>query len=489
MSEPETEPRTEMDQPPKGPPPGVRSMSVVRWLLIVLMAGAALASILHFTGAFEPGSSGQGATTEYYCPMHPSVVQDHPGECPICSMTLVPKAKGVAAAPADAGPMAAPVKGLHPIDLTPARTQLVGLRTRPVRREALVQEIRTVGSIVEREDGLGQIQTRFAGWIQELFVTHTGQTVKKGEVLATIYSPEVLAAEQEYVTALRWSAETTPGANLAEDARQRLLLLGISKPELDEIARTKTPVRAIKVRSPLSGTVTLRSAVPGLYVQPGQEIFEVADLSRLWVVADVYEVEIARLRIGLPARLELASFPGETFAGKLTFLSPGMDTATRTLRVRLEVDNHDGRLRPGMYGDVAISLDPAEGLVIPREAAVDTGTTQYVFVARENGRFEPRRVTLGLRAADKVQVLEGLAEGELVVTSGNFLVDSESRLRATIEGEGAPGSPSPASACDSEIDARKYPEKAAQCRQCEVVHRGMGTMEKDCKDAIPRPWK
>jgi Cu(I)/Ag(I) efflux system membrane fusion protein len=466
-------------------------MAVVRWLLILGMAVAAILSVLHYTGTldklFTRETSG-AEKTQYYCPMHPSVVQDHPGECPICSMTLVPRTPSAAMA-ADAGPPVAPVPGLHAIDLTAARTQLVGLRTAPVRREALVQEIRTVGSVVENEEGLGQIQTRFAGWIQDLFVTQTGQKVQKGEVLATIYSPDILAAEQDYVNTLRWAEGGAPNANLADDARQRLVLLGIAKPEIDEIARTKAIVRAIKVRSPLSGTVTRRTVVQGSYVQPGQELFAIANLTKVWVLADVYEYEIARVHVGLPARVELAAFPGEGVDGKVTFLYPTLDSATRTLRIRVELPNPDGKLRPGMYGNVVLHLDAAEGLVVPREAVVDTGEMQYVFVARENGRFEPRNVKLGLRTPDKIQVLEGLGDGDVVVTSGNFLLDSESRLRATIEGEGRPPGATPSSTCDAEFDAQKYPDKAAQCRQCELVHRGMGTMEQDCKGAIPKPWK
>jgi Cu(I)/Ag(I) efflux system membrane fusion protein len=486
----------------KGPPPGVRGMAVLRWLLILAMAGAALASVLHYTGALERLGSrptASAAHTEYTCPMHPSVAQDHPGECPICSMTLVPKAGGPAGAAADAATDVAPVAGLHDIELAPARTQLMGLRTATATREALVQEIRTVGSVVENEQGLAQIQTRFAGWIQELHVTTTGQVVHPGDVLATVYSPDVLAAQEEYLNALKWADGGAPNPGLADDARQRLALLGIAKPELDQIARSRAPLRAIPIRSTIGGTVIRRTAVQGLYVQPGQDLFDIADLAKVWVLADVYEYELARVHVGLPAKVEVAAFPGETREGKVTFLYPTLDAATRTLRVRIELANRDGKLRPGMYGTVILALDAAEGVVVPREAVVDTGEVRYVFVAQDGGRFEPRRVTLGVHGDDKIQVVAGLAPGERVVTSGNFLVDSESRLRAAVAGETAEGTPAPAPAapagrgegpvCATDFDAQKYPDKAARCRQCEIVHRGMGSMEEDCKTSIPKPWK
>jgi Cu(I)/Ag(I) efflux system membrane fusion protein len=320
-----------------------------------------------------------------------------------------------------------------------------------VKRDTLAGQLRTTGTIAASEKGLGVIQVRFAGWIEKLFVEQTGERVNKGEVLATIHAPDVLAVQQEYLNALRWSAADSartalpaaPG-NFKEDARRRLELLGISASEIAEIERTGQAMRAVPLRSPVTGYVTQKNAIQGSYVQPATALFEVANLSTVWALADVYQHELARVRIGQPVTMELASFPGETFAGKVSFIYPTLDPATRTLRVRMEFANKDLRLKPGMFGNVEIGVEGAEGLVVPREALVDTGTQQYVFVAKPGGLFEPRRVTTGSRERDDVQILSGLTEGEVVVTTANFLLDSESRLRAAIEG--AAPEPQPADA-------------------------------------------
>jgi membrane fusion protein, copper/silver efflux system len=489
------------------PPRGVRTMAVIRWALVALMAAAAFAAFNHRFGWIGgSGESAASAGTIYYCPMHPSVQQDHPGECPICSMTLVPKpvdndpnAHEAAKATMEAGNRdASPVPGLAPVSLSQDRVQLMGLRTARVTREPLAAEVRTVGSVVASEKGLAVIQTRFAGWIEELHVEETGQTVRKGQVLASIYSPDLLTAQEEYLNALKWRDGSQTGehasdlsANLHEDARRRLELLGISKPEIASIERTGKPMRAVAVRSPLSGTVTERGVVRGSYVQPGAPLFQLADLSRVWVLADVYEHEVARVKVGQAAALALAAYPGETFAGKVGFVYPSLDPATRTLRVRLELANPEGRLKPGLYGEVTIQTDRAEALVVPADAVVDTGSVQYVFVALPGGRFEPRRVTLAGRAGGKVQVLGGVAEGETVVTTANFLLDSESHLQAAILGEGAAGgtpAAPPGDFCETEIDKTKFPDKHQQCVACRA-HRGMGSMEDDCRNQIARPWK
>jgi Cu(I)/Ag(I) efflux system membrane fusion protein len=499
-------------------PAGVRTMSLVRWALVIVMGAVAVLSIAYATGALAKVSSG-GAHAErvslYYCPMHPSVVQDHPGECPICSMTLVPKPSAAAAAAAPAVG-AKPVPGLSDIDLPPERIQLIGMRTAKVERAALGDALRTVGVIAANERGLAQISVRFSGWVQQLLVSETGRRVKRGEVLANVYSPEVLRAEQEYLTARGWDAKASGTADLlsgghhgepslgaamtgglAADARRRLELLGIGAQEIDAMASRGKVGDSVPIRSPAEGYVTARNVVPGAAIQPGAPLFEVADLSKVWLLADVFEQDAARLRIGQKASLELASYPGEHFAGRVGFIYPMLTAATRTLRVRIEFANKTGpggvKLRPGMYGNVALELPSASGLVIPVEALVDTGEHQYVFVAKAGGHFEPRLVRAAARTGDKVQIAEGLAEGETVVTTGNFLLDSESRLRAAIDGQTA----SPAAAagggdgpdCARDFDAARFPDKARACKACEIQHRGMGTMEQDCKSAIEKPWK
>ncbi len=559
------------------PPRGTRAMALVRWALVALMAVAAFASLAHHFGWLQ-GSSGGGeaaaasetakaAPAQYVCPMHPSVVRDAPGQCPICSMTLVPResiaTSEPAAVAAPAGGAPASPAGMVPIELTPQRIQLLGMRTAVVKRTRLSPQLRATGYVAARESALAQIHARFAGWIESLPVSETGQRVARGQVLATVYSQELLAAQQDLLNALKWSAgaATTPpaasklapvGVDLAAEARRRLQLLGISDAEIDEVVHSGRPKNALAIRSPIAGYVTRKTAVLGLYVEPGTELFQVADLSAVWVFVDVHEQQIAQARKGARARFTLAALPGKRFEGRVQFLYPALDAETRTLRVRLQLPNPGLLLRPGMYGDAVIEAPPSEGLVVPSEAIVDTGTTQYLFVALAGGRFEPRKVRLGTHAGAQVQVLQGVREGETVVTTANFLLDSESRIEASINGpaeaetetadddEGQPSQaaafepepeqpaqpaaarrqrpaarePTPASTappaqdslpppapppaprpvaaksgCDRDFDAAKYPDKYRQCRACEIQHRGMGSMVDDCKAAIPGPWR
>jgi Cu(I)/Ag(I) efflux system membrane fusion protein len=416
------------------PPPGAKTMAVVRWVLVAVTALAAVVSVASYAGVLG-GAPATTARQLYTCPMHPSIVQDHPGQCPICSMTLVPKVTRPAA-PSHA---VAPVPGLAEVELTPERIQLVGMRTAPVRREALGGDLRTVGVVAPSERGLAQINTRFAGWVEKLFVSETGERVRRGQVLATIYSPDVLKAEQELLVARGWTGE----GGFGENARRRLELLGISRQEIDQVLREGKPTDAIAIRAPVEGYVVAKNAVAGVAVQPGTVLFEVADLSTVWVTADVFEVDVPRVTLGQPARLELAAYPGQAYTGKVKFIYPVLDPQSRTLHVRLEFknrfDREGPRLRPGMYGTVYLSLPATTGLIVPAEAVVDTGERRYLFVARPGGRFEPRQVQVGTRAGGKVVILSGVSEGETVVTTGNFLLDSESRLRAGVDGQPAAG--------------------------------------------------
>jgi membrane fusion protein, copper/silver efflux system len=491
----------------EAPPPGVRTMAIVRWALVALMAALAIVSVLHYARVLPPQRE-TTAAVQYYCPMHPQVVQDQPGECPICGMTLVGRATGShdhegprpdTEATAAAAPATSDVPGLVPIDLPPERVQLIGIRTAQVARGDLGSVVAAVGYVAPNEAAIVQVHTRFAGWIQDLKVARTGERVQKGDVLATIYSPTLLTTQQELLNARRFArtgvgstdasaADAHLQASLVEGARRRLELLGVGPDEIRAIERTGKPLTAVPLRAATSGYVTEKSAVQGSYVEPETTLFQIADLATVWVLAEVYESELARLQVGAPAVLTLGAYPGEVFRGTVDYLYPTLDAATRTLRVRLVFPNADLRLRPGMYGDVTLSLPPTSALVVPREAVVDTGDVSYVFVVRDRGRFIPRRVELGARAGDRVAVRSGVAEGDTVVTTANFLLDSESRLHAAIGGTAESGTASPSS-CDGDFDRAKFPDKYAACRACEVQHRGMGSMEDDCKRAIPPPWR
>lgn len=569
------------DVDPESPPRGVHAMALVRWVLVALMAMVAVLSVSYSFGLVASGPA-SAAAVQYYCPMHPQVVQDHPGECPICSMTLVKKesggkqpesdapriAKGVeipaATAgehaghrhdpsdpyfcpmhpeetgvdanarcpicemklerrPAKAAPKAVsgnaprdavdgappgvtpgsdplpPVPGLVSIELSLDRVQNIGVRTAPATLETLSPELRAVGFVSADESRLARVHTRFSGWIERLEVATTGQKVARGQVLAGLYNLELLPAQQEFLAARRWSSAThgsaAPptggggGESIERDARARLELFGLSRSEIDAIAESGEPSRTVAVVAPIGGYVVSKNAVQGAFVQPGTELFEIADLSKVWVLVDIYEYEVGRVRVGQTAEVSVGAYPGERFTGKVGFLYPVIDPSTRTLRVRVELDNRGMKLRPGMYATAVIQMDAARALVIPREALVDTGEHQYVFVVNPGGRFEPRAVKPGRRGNDKVQILEGIASGDVVVTTGNFLIDSESRLHAAIQGPAAHEGKAAVSSCDEDIDKVAFPEKYDACLACERVHRGMGTMEEDCKNAITRPWR
>ena len=469
-------------------PPGARAMAVVRWALVGLMAVAAAAAWAHW--AHEAREETLRSSAHYRCPMHPSVVQDRPGACPICGMDLV-RAAGAAepAAPMSAhehrsddrppaegrywcpmhpevasddpkatcarcggmklqprpGPSGRPggtAPGLAAVEISAERTQLMGMRTARVGRGRLAPQLRTVGFVTANQSSVAIVAPRFTGWVEDLKVAQSGQRVEKGQVLATVYSPELLAVQQAYLNAARWDLQGdrqagAAGAGQEADPRKRLQLLGVAKQDLAELSRTGQPLSLIPVRAPVSGYIARKSALPGLSVTPGTELFQIADLSTVWVVADVYEYDMSRIAVGQRARLLLSAYPGESFTGQVQFIYPAVNPESRTLQARMQFDNPGMKLRPGMYGDVVIELEAAHGLMVPSEAVVDTGELQYVFLARGGGRFEPRVVRLGARSEERVQVLEGLADGDVVVTTANFLVDSESRLRAAVEAFGA----------------------------------------------------
>ncbi|MCM2333327.1 MAG: efflux RND transporter periplasmic adaptor subunit [Anaeromyxobacteraceae bacterium] len=460
-------------------PPGTRTMAVVRWALVGLMALAAVAAWVDH--AWTARSQQQAAGAQYICPMHPQIVTTHKGECPICGMDLVPAAAGEgAAAPAvaavasytcpmhpafvttdpkarcpdcgmkltpvpagaPAAPAGPPVPGLAPVELSADRVQLIGMRSAPATRETLASTIRAVGFVAANESSLVSVNTRFSGWVEQLNVGQTGQLVQKGEVLASLYSPEMLNAQQVFLNAIKWTerkpggSATSPGIanDLERDARLRLELLGVASQDVDAIAEAGVPQRAINVRSPVRGYVARKSVLKGLYVQSGTELFQLADLSTVWVLVDVYEAEIPRVKVGQQATFELKAYPGKRFVGRVQFIYPALNTGSRTLQARVELRNPGLELRPGMFGDVTLDLGAAEAVVVPLEALIDTGDHRYVFVDRGGGRYEPRAVQAGWSGDGKVAILSGLAEGERVVTTANFLLDSESRLRAAVEG-------------------------------------------------------
>lgn len=353
-------------------------------------------------------------------------------------------APSAAKPPMPAGPG---IPGYAPVQVDDSRRQLLGIRTVPVSRTRLQKTIRTVGLVSADEKRASQVHVKFEGFIEQIFVSYVGQKVQKGEPLFTIYSQDLLAAQHEYL-ASKAALGRIPEAKVAEPARnasrslaaasrQRLELFDVPRGVLAEIDRTGVPQRYITINSPQRGTVVEKQAVAGLAVDPMTALYVIADLERVWVLADVQERDLGQVKLGQEARLTVDALPGQKLAGRLAFVSPTVDGSTRTAKARIELDNAAGLLKPGMYATVMIDVGVGEGIAIPEDAIIDTGERKIVFVAHEGGHFEPRAIEVGISLEGLVQVLSGLKEGESIAQTGQFLLDSESRLRAAAAGGAA----------------------------------------------------
>lgn len=326
----------------------------------------------------------------------------------------------------------------HPraeVEIAQEQLDAIGVRFERVRRETITEPIRAVATVVPDESRVSHVHTRVSGWIERLHVNTTGERIRAGEPLAGIFSQELLASQTEYLSARRSAATGLPSA-VVEGSRARLKVLGMTDSEIRAIEETGEARRLVTVTAPRAGIVLHRGISVGTAVDPSTEIVTIADLSRVWVLAEVSEGDIPSVRVGTPAQLEFAASGREPFEARVEFLYPTLSERTRTLRVRFGVENRNGTLRPGIYGSATFRVDPRPTLTVSRDAIVDTGNTQHVFVAMGERRFTPRTVTLGTRFAERVEVREGLAEGETIVASGVFLIDSESRLRASGGGTG-----------------------------------------------------
>jgi Cu(I)/Ag(I) efflux system membrane fusion protein len=332
-----------------------------------------------------------------------------------------------------------------PVELDSSRLEAIGIQTEPARWETISRTTRAVATVVPDESRVSHVHTRVAGWIEELYVDTTGQAVRAGEPLAGIFSQELLSSQTEYLSALRGAGSGPPSA-VVEAARTRLAVLGMTEEEIREVEERKEPMRLVTVTAPRSGVVLHRGVSVGTAVDPSTEIVTIADLSQVWVLAEVPESDIPEIALGMTARLDFPSSGRPPFPARVAFLYPTLTERTRTLRVRFLVGNSRGSLRPGLYGTAELEVAPRRVLTIPRDAVVDTGLEQHVFLVTGPGAFAPRKVTLGVKLGERVEVTEGLTEGEEIVSSGAFLIDSESRLRAsggTGAGHAGHGAPAP----------------------------------------------
>jgi Cu(I)/Ag(I) efflux system membrane fusion protein len=373
----------------------------------------------------------------YVCPMHPQIIKEEPGGCPICGMDLVQK-------------LMDPMTGKHPeVALSGAVIQSMGVRTARVERGKLWKYIRTVGRVDYDETRIAHVHPRAAGWIEGLELRAEGEPVAQGQELAQLYAPDILSAQVDFLLALEPQPRSVAQVK-ADKARNLLRLLDVPDAIIRDIERTREVRNTIPVESPIKGVVTRMMARDGMYVSPGSEMFTIVDLSKVWVIVDVFEHQIDWLKEGLSAEISVPAQPGRQWEGKVDYLYPELDPKTRTLRVRLVFDNPDLLLRPNMFAEVVIYGGPKEdALKIPREALIVTGERESVVRALGDGRFQPVDVVTGMQRGDEVEILSGLKEGEEIVISGQFLIDSESSLQASFmrmaAGEGA-GSEDPSHA-------------------------------------------
>ena len=338
---------------------------------------------------------------------------------------------------------AAPVPGLAAVNIDPARQQLIGLRTAPVTKGSIGATWRTVARIQVDPTRVRQTNVKVDGFVERIYVDFVGQAVRKGQPLFALYSPSLLAAQNEYLLALQTSEALAKGGTLSENgetlvaaARRRLELWDVPAAEIDRLARTRQPTKTVTMVSPIGGVVTAKNIVQGARVNPGEAPYEITDLSEVWVMADAYETDLRRIHDGMKATLSLPAYPNRSFLGHVAFIDPVLDPKTRTTKVHLHFSNSTRELKPEMYGEVALEGVAQEGLRIPADAVIRTGTKDVVFLARGEGRFEPRVVQIGHKSGDQVEVVGGLEPGQEVVTRANFLVDSESQLRASLSAIG-----------------------------------------------------
>lgn len=385
-------------------------------------------------------------------------------------LTIILTSSAVAAPPED------------PIRLSPAQRQMVGIATAVVEQTSLKKTIRAVGRVDFDERRLTDVTCKVGGWVQDLFVDYTGRQVRKGEPLLTLYSPDLVTSQEEYLLALRTrdrlvSSSLTEARNgsqgLVEAARRRLLLWDLTLQQIKDLEERGAAQTYLTLAAPASGVVVEKMVVKGMRVEPGMKLYRIADLSTVWLYADIYESEVALVREGQEVTSALSSYPGETFSGKITYIYPYLDTQTRTNKIRVELANLRGKLKPGMYANSEIMVNLGTTLTVPESAVLQSGVRQLVFIEQGQGVFAPREVKLGVKADSRFVVLEGLTAGERVVTRGNFLLDSESKLQSATSMMGMMGA---LGMGDVKMESARPMEMGAQTAPPQPVEKKVGSL-------------
>ncbi len=383
------------------------------------------------TSAAAP--TGERKILFWYDPMHPAYKTDKPGIAPDCGMQLVPRYVDDEMAKMPAGT----------IKIAPDKQQLIGVRTELVKRQSLVRSVRTTGQLTADETKIAHVHVKINGYIDKVYVDYVGQLVKKGQPLFTLYSPDLVATQEEYLIAKRGAnnlgtsqfPEVSQGSqSLLRSTRERLKLWDISDEQIKKLDETGEVSKTLTFYSPISGFVTDRKAFPQTAITPDMDLYTISDLSTIWVNADVYEYEVPFVKVGQTADMQLSYYAGKIYTGKITYIYPTVDPVSRTVKVRIEFPNPSFELKPQMFANVQLKIDYGKQILAPQEAVMDSGDKQYVFVVHEGGVFEARMIQMGAKFEGKVVVLSGLKAGETVVTSGNFLIDSESRLKSAMSG-------------------------------------------------------
>jgi Cu(I)/Ag(I) efflux system membrane fusion protein len=356
---------------------------------------------------------------KYVCPMHPQIIKDEPGNCPICGMDLVPKQIDANA-------------GKYPeVEVQSAVVQSMGIRTTTAQNDTIWKYIKTVGRVDYDETTVTHLHPKASGWMEKLDIRAEGEPLKKGDKIGEFYSPEILSAQLDYLVATQSSGQQ-PGKQMALKAKNRLRLLGVDEATINRIDKNRESTNLVPVFSPATGIITRLAAREGMYLKPEVEFLTIADLARVWVWVDIFEHQISWIKPGLSAEITVPAYPGKTWEGKLDYIYPELDPKSRTLRARLVFDNTDQLLKANMFAEVVIYGGPKHDvLVVPTEAIIATGKRSSVVKVIGNGRFQPVDVVVGIQRNGKSEILSGLNPGDEIVTSGQFLIDSESSLQAS----------------------------------------------------------
>lgn len=426
-------------------------------ILLIVVAAAGGGYYLWYARSHKAGAEKAAQeAVQYTCPMHPFIIKDKPGACPICGMNLVPVKKEGGGQPQEKE-----MKGIADVSLSPAQMVMANVATTEARSMPMNREINAVGIVQYDQSRQAKVTAWVAGRIDRLYVNSVGSYVAKGKPVAEVYSPDLVSAQQEYLLALKSREQfrnssiqsiAQGGEGLVASARQRLKLMGVKDEQIAALVKAGEPNIKLPVYTPLSGIVIEKIVQQGQYVNVGDVLFNIADLSMVWVEAEVYENEFPNIKIGQMVDLVSQSYPGKTFRGRVAFIYPFLDPKTRTVKVRVEIPNPGLRLKPDMFVNAMVKVPLGSSIVVPVSAVMDTGQRQLVWVEMKPGMFEPRDVKVGARSGDNVQILSGLKAGEKVASSGGYLIDSEAQLKGggggheampgmKMEEKGTPGPP------------------------------------------------